>query len=236
MKTLFVFLVSVIICSSAFGEDIQPLNPDMVDQPTSTANRPLQHKKQPWQSDTDNLLYQKVLKQIVEHDNPKQFAIWNDVIPANIFASQRTPRHLPDHQFSRYMSGVTPDMELSLLYKGIDTRGLLGNPRNTQLLPLETNIVGHEFIGFLDTTELQRIESTSNQTLTSPRPLVIGFSRVGYQLEQKKLYALLYTEVGLLSPDGPYGGEGFLFVKQGEEWIMKTHTYLWQGWSTPFWR
>jgi hypothetical protein len=188
------------------------------------------------QNISDNDLYQQALKQIIEHDHPKQFAIWDQAISASVIASERVPRHTPNYQFMQSMQGVTAGLELALLYNSIDARGLSGEAYDRRLNNFDVKTAEGQFLGFSDKTKLQQMEVSANHLSIDQKPLVIGFSRVGYKLEKGQQYALFYTEIGLLGAESSYGGEGFLFARQGDKWQLKSHAYLWQGPSNPFWK
>jgi hypothetical protein len=188
------------------------------------------------QNISDSELYQQALEQIIEHDHPKQFAVWDQAISASVLASVIVPRHSPNSQFLRSMRGVTADLELTLLYNSIDARGLSGEAYVRRLNNFDVKTAEGQFLGFSDKTKLQQMEESASHLGIDQKPLVIGFSRVGYKLERGQLHALFYTEIGLLGEESSYGGEGFLFVKQDGKWHLKSHAYLWQGQSNPFWK
>ena len=163
------------------------------------------------------------------------YVIWDRAISAEVFLSERVPRQAPDFQFSRSIKGVTPSLELALVNRNLESRTLSGSTRNDQL-----NFPGvdmkSEFGGFLESSSLGELEHQTDQHLPNQAPIVIGFSKIGYLIEHHQLHALVYAEVGLLVPGGPYGGEGFFYVRNDDGWKLEGHTYLWQGVTDPFWR
>jgi hypothetical protein len=76
----------------------------------------------------DDLIYSKILDEIVAHEHPEHLAIWDISIPAEVFSSERVPRQTPDFQFTRSIKGVTPSLELALVNRNLRSRTLSGEP------------------------------------------------------------------------------------------------------------
>jgi hypothetical protein len=186
--------------------------------------------------DDDKLIRKKVLDIIVEHQHPKRFVIWDSEIRSNVIASQRVPRHSGNYQFIRSLKGVTPKLELQLIYNNLDVRFIDGSTYDHRLEPFLAPDDSGMFVGYIGSNELKRLEGTSTKSQTSDVPLIVGLSAVAYGVEKRVSRALIYAEHGLLRPGSSYGGEGFLFVRQNDEWKLEDHAYLWDGSSTPFWR
>lgn len=186
--------------------------------------------------DDDKLIRKKVLDIIVQHEHPKRFVIWDSEIRSNVIASERVPRHSGNFQFIRAMKKVTPKLELQLIYNNLDVRFIDGSTYDHHLDPFLASDASGTFVGHLGANELKRLEGASTQSPSSDVPLVVGFSAIAYGVENRVSRALIYTEVGMLRPGSSYGGEGFLFVRQDDEWKLEDHAYLWDGSITPFWR
>lgn len=183
----------------------------------------------------DDLIYSKALDDIVAHEHPEHWVIWNRTISAEVFSSERVPRQAPDFQFTRSIEGVTPSLELSLVNRNLNSLTLSGATRDDPLnFPGAAMKSG--FAGLLASSGLEDLEHSTDQRLPNQAPIVIGFSRVGYSIEHHQLHALVYAEVGLLVPNGPYGGQGFFYVRKDDGWKLEGHAYLWQGVTRPFWR
>lgn len=185
--------------------------------------------------DTDNepTIYRLAIKTILDHEKPTRFAIWNQTITAEVFASARVPRQSPTFQFVRTLPGVTPGLELSLLYANLRSRNLSGEYQDRRLPSFDGLPSGTEFAGFLASSALQQEQSGERPIDANSPLLAVGFSRVGF--DQKQRNALVYAEICSVAPAAICGGEGFLFVVHGGEWQLKAHSFLWQGVSGSFW-
>jgi len=189
------------------------------------------------QRTSDKDLYGQALEIIAAREWARSMVVWDTAIASSTFLSERVPRHRPEYQFSRNVPGVTPKLELDLLYRNTVASDLSGKRNDLRLgLPdsfrVRTGIV--PVVGEARLKELETEGSTKGAELNS---LAIGFARVAYSYERGQELALVYAEVGSISSsNGNYGGEGFLFAKQSGNWKLKRHTTLWDGGSTPFWR
>jgi hypothetical protein len=183
----------------------------------------------------NDLIYSKTLDEIVTHEHAERLVIWDRAISAEVFSSERVPRQVPDFQFTRSIKGVTPSLELALVNCNLRLHTLSEGTPDDQL-----NFPGADmksgFAGFLESSSLDALEHSTDQRLPNQAPIVVGLSKVGYSIEHHQLHALVYAEVGLLIPNGPYGGEGFFYVRKDDGWKLEGHAYLWQGVANPFWR
>jgi hypothetical protein len=62
----------------------------------------------------DAVIYSQTLKFLLDHDQPKNFAVWSKTIDPVAMTTPRVPRHEPMLQFSRELRGLRKDMEKRL--------------------------------------------------------------------------------------------------------------------------
>lgn len=161
-------------------------------------------------------LYNAVLVTIAEKAKPPRIAVWHKSISADELVKRKVQGHWPKGQFSKYVPGVSLDMEMELLYVS------QGPPNNifADNYPWISTL-GIEFLGVVDAQVIPRIEGTT----------VAKLSNLGFDDRHSK--ALVYVE-SFVAGYEQAGGNAFLFERAGNVWCLKRHVPLWFG-GRPSW-
>jgi hypothetical protein len=117
---------------------------------------------------------------IVGDDRPKQFAIWNQTVTADTFASQRVPRQVPDGQFFRTLPGVAPALELELVYRNLGSHDLAGKRQNRSITKFELTALDGthgEFLGFLGAQGFVYQSYGANALAGADQNLAVAYQR-----------------------------------------------------------
>jgi hypothetical protein len=181
------------------------------------------------------LLFKESLISILKFEKPARFAVLNSSIVAEEIARQKVPRHNPDFQFSKFIKGVTPELELSLLYNNMTSLSVLNTNASSNLESYEhfdfTNIdVGQkiDFLGILSTD--QSNEEIKKQIQNQSGDLIIiKFAQIAIKGDK----ALVYGESKYI-PFGPKAtpvgsGYGLLFQSSKGHWHLVTMKPMWAG-------
>lgn len=170
----------------------------------------------------DQKIYQVVLDQVIKHEAPERFVVWDTAIPSETILLPRVPRHLPEKQFTSRLRGLPPILQKGLL-----------EPREhgaASLAGLNVSTDSAALMGFVEQTRFLKLVEHGK----SPNGLLaVGLSKVVF--DQTASNALVYVESCRTFSETICGGEGFWFVRIGPRWKVKKQAYLWQGIAQPFW-
>jgi hypothetical protein len=179
----------------------------------------------------DAAIYSQTLKVLLDHDKPKNFAVWSKTIDPVAMTTPRVPRHEPMFQFSRELRGLSKDMEKVL------TTPESGNTGATALPSIVIPTSAAHYWGTLDRNGVAKASREINASDFADQLLVVGLSKIVYgkSAGNNAQTALLYSEVCLHGAEDNCGAEAFWYVASGSSWRLKMQRYLWQGTTTPFW-
>lgn len=172
----------------------------------------------------DTAIYRIVLSQILKHEAPPRFAIWDQKIPSTTILKARVPRHLPENQFAASLPGLPRELQRRLL---VTRKG------SVPASMVRFDISSGAFAGFVGQADYLQFAQTPGQSGRQDWVLAVGFSKVVYDDDEHN--ALVYAETCMTVPDGACGGEGFWFVRRKSGWQLERHAFLWQGTDPPFW-
>lgn len=170
-------------------------------------------------------MYAAALSEIANATKARNVAVYHETLRPDELVEEKVPRHAPKGQFSRAIRGVSPDMELALLYAS------KARP-SYRLEEFPWSAPGVRFVGFVNVSGLPNIEVATREREFEKLVLVVKFSRVAY--DRARLKALVVAESGRVGATGS-SGDAFLFVRNQNGWRMKASAGLWGG-GPEFWR
>ena len=178
------------------------------------------------------ILYRLATQHLVEFNPGQPYAIWSRTVGADAIYSERTPRHHPIAQFSRTLPGVDAALELALALNNLDRRTLDGAHHPYAPVQFDDAADSARFQGFRDSAEF---ESRAAAAPSDPARALLGvaFSAVGFGEGGRS--ALLYSESCLVVPMPTCIGEGYLFVREADDWHLRQHRALWSASGPAFW-
>lgn len=192
------------------------------------------------QADEEYFLKQAVAS-VVEFEKPAKIAILNETLSSEDILRPKMPRHIPEHQFSDSIKGVSRRLEQALLDnnerqadQGNVTETLVqnGNSQDFKNAKFNRDVVN---LGLIDgkqfATEVDQQVASGPQSFTNSlaifkfaRPAVLGDKALVY-VECKFIYPKT-------DPDSGGAGYGILFKRQNGKWQLMKREEMWGGRSS----
>ncbi len=187
----------------------------------------------------NEILFKQSLTEILRFEKPSSFAVMDETISANDIVREKVPRHLPQYQFSKWIKGVSYELELALIYNNLhpmnDDAGynqLINKWEHFDFKNIDIDPQIHN-LGIIDQNQ-SLFEEAQQAKSSSGALVIIKFSRPA--IRGKK--ALVYAESKFIrsgknsTPVG--GGYGLLFQHENGQWHLITRQMMWQGGGAPF--
>jgi uncharacterized protein YecT (DUF1311 family) len=189
----------------------------------------------------EKLLLKQAIASIVEFEKPSELAILDEALSSEDILTQKVPRHIPEHQFSNWMKGVSRSLEQALLDNNTSPNGdetyhekLLRNGDDYDFKDLEfsrkiTNL------GLIDKKHFAM--AVQRKTASGPKSFsnslaVLKFAKPAI-LGNK---ALVYVESQFVlpqeNPDSSGAGYGILLKRQKDGWSVVERDGMWSGGSS----
>lgn len=187
----------------------------------------------------EKLLLKQAIASIVEFEKPSELAIFDETLSSEDILTQKVPRHIPGHQFSNWMKGVSRSLEQALLAKNTSANG--DDTYHAKLLWSGDDYVFKDLEFSREITNLGLIDNKSFamavQRKTASGPKSFSNSLVVLKFAKPAILgdkALVYVEAKFVypqqaDPESIGAGYGILFKRQKDGWSVVQRHGMWSG-------
>jgi uncharacterized protein len=190
----------------------------------------------------ERVLLKKSIESIVGFQKPDKLAILDEFFSSKDLLQVKLPRHHPEHQFSKWVKGVSRELEQVLIELNTGSGGL-GNKAGQQLRLGPDNIAALKAeikLTYMGVIDKDRLTAEVAQHVTAPRQspskhmMLLKFARPAILGDKALVYAEDRALFSGSDTDDLGSGYGISFKRQNGEWMLIEMRELWSGSTYSF--